>query len=91
MPKPRGSVEGFNRRTELWDGSAAARVIGLFSAKEGRNIYTSWQLELPPFLVFGRYGAMFSLKVSARDFEHLTALISAMNTHGLPKELTWNA
>ena len=90
-----------NRRTELWDESAASRVISLFSAVEGRNIYTSWKLELPPFLVFGRYGAMFSLKVSAREFQHLTALISAINsnglpdgvshTHGLPKEPTWNA
>lgn len=80
-----------NRRTELWDESAASRVISLFSAVEGRNIYTSWKLKLPPFLVFGRYGAMFSLKVSARDFEHLTALISAINSNGLPKEPTWNA
>ena len=74
-----------NSRTELWDESAASRVIGLFSAVEGRNIYTNWQAGLPPYLVFGKYGAIFSLKVSARDFAHLTALISAMNTYGLPK------
>lgn len=74
-----------NRRTELWDESAAARVIGLFSAVEGRNIYTSWKLELPPCLMFGRYGAMLSLKIGGREFAHLTHLISAMNTDGLPK------
>lgn len=85
MPNPGKSTEAFNRRTELWDESAASRVIGLFSAVEGRNIYAHWQAELPPYLMFGRYGAMFSLKVSAREFEHLTALISAINSHGLPK------
>lgn len=85
MPKPRGSVEGFNRRTELWDESAAARVIGLFSAVEGRNICTSWQLGFRPCLVFGRYGAMLSLTVSAREFSHLSLLIGAVNNHGLPK------
>lgn len=73
-----------NRRTELWDESAASRVIGLFSAVEGRNIYTSWKLELPPYLVFGRHGAMFSIKIRARDLAHLTALISAINSYGLP-------
>ena len=91
MPNPGKSTEVLNRRTWLWDESAAARVIGLFSAVEGRNIYTHWQLTFSPRLTFGRYGDTLSLKVSAREFEHLTALISAMNTHGLPKELTWSA
>jgi len=79
-----------NKRTELWDEPAAARIIGLFSAVEGRNIYTHWQIGLPPFLMFGRYGAIFSLKVSAREIGYLEVLISSMNAQGLPKELTWS-
>lgn len=68
--------------------SASARLSAMFVDREvleEERLVLSVHDAFEPYLMFGRYGAMFSLKVSASESRHICLLFREINTHGLPK------
>lgn len=43
------------------------------------------------YYLHGAFWENLATKISASEFRHICLLFGEINTHGLPKELTWNA